>query len=111
MGPLLGGLLSNPYERFSWKGPGGVFVKYPYLLPCILSTCYNIIVCVLSWWSLDETNQKMKNSKIVTDTAPKSDSAGLEAAGEQEPLLRPSENEQPKASSKKAVIGCVVGIA
>jgi len=111
IGPLLGGLLSNPAERFSWKSPGGVFVEYPYLLPCIISSCYNIVVCVLSWWSLEETNQRLRELESVTKVAPKPDPVDPEAATEREPLLEPSENEQSDVHSRKATVCCVVGIA
>lgn len=111
IGPLLGGLLSNPAEKFSWKSPGGVFVEYPYLLPCIVSSSYNIVVCVLSWWSLEETNQRLRGFEPVTKRAPESDLVDPETATEREPLLGPSESEQSDIHSRKATVCCIVGIA
>ena len=103
IGPLIGGLLSRPAEKYSCRGPGNIFIEYPYLLPCVISGCYNVVVCAASWWLLEETNQKVM-------TAPKPNPTDQEAGTEREPLLKPQESEPSRFSSKTATTCCIVGI-
>ena len=111
IGPLIGGLLSDPAERFSWKTHDNIFVIYPYLLPCIVSGCYNTIVCGISWWLLQETNQKSTAAMPVAGTAPKPPTSDPESVAEQEPLLRSHQDERFGGFLNKATLCCVVGIA
>ena len=111
VGPLLGGLLSRPAEKFGCKGPGDVFLEYPYLLPCIISGCYNLVVCAASWWLLEETNQMAMKSKSGTKTASRPEPLDHEAGAERNPLLKPQETEHGRTYSKKATTYCVVGLA
>jgi len=38
IGPLLGGTLSHPHERFSKTFSGSFWKDYPYFLPCLVSS-------------------------------------------------------------------------
>lgn len=108
IGPLLGGFLANPAERFWWIKPAGVFVKYPYLVPCLVSGCYNIIVFAISWFLLEETNQKPLLSGLRPKPSTVSDDENQEATAEQEPLL---ERNPTRIHAKRTTIYCVSGIA
>lgn len=110
IGPLVGGLLSRPAERFSCKGPGNIFIEYPYLLPCMISGCYNVVVCAASWWLLGETNQIVMTSKAGPKTAPKPNPTDQEAGAERESLLKPQKPERSRSYSKNATKCCIIGI-
>lgn len=56
LGPLLGGFLCQPAEKYGLKGPGELFVRYPYLLPCAIGACYNVAVVALCAPYMGETN-------------------------------------------------------
>ncbi|KAK5999258.1 putative peptide/nitrate transporter [Cladobotryum mycophilum] len=56
VGPFIGGSLANPAENLGWAGPNGLFVEYPFLLPCLFITLYNTVVGSVSLWFLDETS-------------------------------------------------------
>lgn len=110
IGPLIGGLLARPAERFACKGPGNIFVEYPYLLPCMVSGCYNVVVCAASWWLLEETNETVISFKAGTKTSPKPIPTDQEAGAEQEPLIKPQGTERNRIDSKTATTCCIVGI-
>ncbi|PPQ65541.1 hypothetical protein CVT26_000498 [Gymnopilus dilepis] len=56
IGPILGGVLSNPYERFPGIFGGAEFWKaYPYALPCFVVAGYCMITFLLAYFFLDET--------------------------------------------------------
>ncbi|KAL1588455.1 hypothetical protein WHR41_03127 [Cladosporium halotolerans] len=89
LGPLLGGFLCQPTEKYGFTGPAGIFAQYPYLLPCAISACYNIIVVVLCIPYLEETNLDIsKPSRELARTedeetpliAPRGDEATLKSA-------------------------------
>ncbi|CBQ68726.1 conserved hypothetical protein [Sporisorium reilianum SRZ2] len=62
VGPLLGGYLSRPAEQYpdvfgrgAWAGVGGLWVEYPYLLPCLVSACITVCSILLGIFFLEET--------------------------------------------------------
>ncbi|EST09080.1 Major facilitator superfamily [Kalmanozyma brasiliensis GHG001] len=62
IGPLLGGYLSRPAEQYpgvfgegSWAGFGGLWVEYPFLLPCLVSAGLTLGSITLGAVALDET--------------------------------------------------------
>ncbi|KZP16700.1 MFS general substrate transporter [Athelia psychrophila] len=56
VGPILGGWLSNPYERFpSTFGRFEFWKTYPYALPCFVVAGYCISSFLLAFFFLDET--------------------------------------------------------
>ncbi|RDX56894.1 MFS general substrate transporter [Lentinus brumalis] len=54
IGPLMGGLLSNPATKFSMFDIE-LFRRYPYLLPCITATSIAWAGCVYGYFYLTET--------------------------------------------------------
>lgn len=89
LGPLLGGFLCQPTEKYGFTGPAGIFAQYPYLLPCAISACYNIILVVFCIPYLEETNLDIsKTSRELARTedeetpliAPRGDEATLKSA-------------------------------
>lgn len=68
LGPLLGGYLCQPEEKYGFKGPGEIFVRYPYLLPCAIGACYNIVVAALCVPYMQETNLKVSKTSSESTT-------------------------------------------
>lgn len=62
IGPLLGGYLSRPSEKYpqvfgreGWLGCGGLWERKKYLLPCSVSAVITVSVTVVGWGLLEET--------------------------------------------------------
>jgi len=55
IGPLAGGSLSRPHERFPTLFGNWFWREYPYLLPCLFSATYCIFCLVFAWLFLKET--------------------------------------------------------
>lgn len=109
---MIGGWLANPVTKYGIRGPGGLFERFPYLLPCLVSVIFNCIVFVVSIRFLDETNQEMRPAGATrTD---------VEVAETDQLLHRPhtdgdhqilgSAKGKPK-SGQGAVIACVAATA
>ncbi|KAL1745896.1 major facilitator superfamily domain-containing protein [Schizophyllum fasciatum] len=48
VGPLLGGYLSHPVERYpTWFGDSAFLATYPYFLPCFLASLVNLLVIII----------------------------------------------------------------
>eukprot|EP01125_Pyxidicula_operculata_P014262 TRINITY_DN4749_c0_g1_i1.p1 TRINITY_DN4749_c0_g1~~TRINITY_DN4749_c0_g1_i1.p1 ORF type:complete len:483 (+),score=98.83 TRINITY_DN4749_c0_g1_i1:39-1487(+) len=64
LGPLIGGLLSNPHDKVPHIFPEGtLFYHYPYLLPCLATSIVSLIGFVLGLVYLDETLHKKKDTE------------------------------------------------
>ncbi|KAJ1976010.1 hypothetical protein H4R33_006533 [Dimargaris cristalligena] len=61
VGPMIGGLLSNPVDNYpSIFGDSVLFAKYPYLLPCLFCAALSTCSWVLGYFYLEETlNREM----------------------------------------------------
>ncbi|TFK27804.1 member of major facilitator superfamily multidrug-resistance, DHA1 sub-family [Coprinopsis marcescibilis] len=56
LGPIIGGSLSKPAERFpGWFGNSEFHKKYPYFLACAVPATYSLISFVVIWVYLKET--------------------------------------------------------
>ncbi|KAI6044364.1 major facilitator superfamily domain-containing protein [Pisolithus marmoratus] len=56
VGPLIGGLLEHPTEKFPAVFRDSVFFKkYPYFLPCSVSATFAVICWFIAYFSLEET--------------------------------------------------------
>ncbi|TKY89050.1 hypothetical protein EX895_001581 [Sporisorium graminicola] len=72
IGPLLGGYLSRPAEQYpnvfgadKWAGLGGLWVEFPYLLPCALSACITMCSITLGFFFLEETLPEIVERKSL----------------------------------------------
>lgn len=55
VGPLLGGLLSNPAQRYpALFGSSALFTTYPYLLPCLVAGLVPALGLLVAVYSLEE---------------------------------------------------------
>ncbi|KAJ1971266.1 hypothetical protein H4R33_007193, partial [Dimargaris cristalligena] len=61
VGPMIGGLLSNPADNYpSIFGDSVLFAKYPYLLPCLFCAALSMCSWMLGYFYLEETlNREM----------------------------------------------------
>ncbi|KAJ3069808.1 hypothetical protein HK102_006829, partial [Quaeritorhiza haematococci] len=64
IGPALGGYLANPVQQFpSLFGSSTLFRRFPYLLPCLVSSTVSILGFFIGLIFLEETlpSLRMKN--------------------------------------------------
>jgi hypothetical protein len=72
IGPMIGGLLANPAKHHPnlFKNLfGGLFVEYPYLLPCLASATISAIGFFLGIFFMPETNTKRGRYERIDDEA------------------------------------------
>ncbi|KAJ1918910.1 hypothetical protein IWQ60_007374 [Tieghemiomyces parasiticus] len=56
IGPVLGGLLSNPVQNLPWLfGSSVLFKTFPYLLPCMCCSALSFLAWVFNYLYLEET--------------------------------------------------------
>ncbi|KAL2752848.1 hypothetical protein ACRALDRAFT_213193 [Sodiomyces alcalophilus JCM 7366] len=91
LGPLVGGFLCQPAEKYGFKGPSELFVRYPYLLPCAIGACYNLVVVGLCIPYLQETN-------LDTTSKLSAERTGL-LADEETPLIVPQRDQDASTLS------------
>ncbi|KAL9005171.1 MAG: hypothetical protein Q9188_002045 [Gyalolechia gomerana] len=106
VGPLIGGFLARPAEKFPAVGSIKAFLNYPYLLPCLVSSLYSSLVFVISWAALDETNQDIRHPLPKPVPRPAD-----EQAREQDPLLTTPKVTTPEVQPKSSIWYCILGIA
>ncbi|KDQ11882.1 hypothetical protein BOTBODRAFT_113712 [Botryobasidium botryosum FD-172 SS1] len=71
IGPLLGGFLSRPADRFA-AFSGKFWVEYPYFLPCLMTAAFAMLCFVVAGLLLEETHPSHADQaagKQVTITA------------------------------------------
>jgi MFS family permease len=68
VGPILGGLLSDPVQQYpNVFGQSALFTEFPYLFPCLVSSGLTIVGCILGFFFLEESNHRLPNIEEVTD--------------------------------------------
>ncbi|KAF8797889.1 MFS general substrate transporter [Phlegmacium glaucopus] len=60
IGPLIGGLFSNPATRYPKYFNYELFMLHPYFLPCLLISAFSALALIVSWFSLQETLNRDK---------------------------------------------------
>ncbi|KDR78787.1 hypothetical protein GALMADRAFT_244334 [Galerina marginata CBS 339.88] len=63
MGPLLGGSLSHPRERFPRYFGGSFWKQYPYFLPCLATSSYVLFAFIMTLCLFKETIPKRKSDQ------------------------------------------------
>ncbi|KAJ4466054.1 major facilitator superfamily domain-containing protein [Lentinula aciculospora] len=58
IGPVIGGWLSNPHERFPSLFPGHFWKAYPYALPCFVVAIYCAGTLISTFFLLEEVSNK-----------------------------------------------------
>ena len=62
IGPIVGGFLCLPAEKYPWLFPkGSLFDLFPYLLPCVVGFIVAMAGTILGYFVLQETNQMVIN--------------------------------------------------
>lgn len=63
VGPLLGGYLCRPTEKFpSIFSQDGIFATYPYLLPCLVVVILDVVVSIFCLFAMTETRFSDNNN-------------------------------------------------
>ncbi|KAI6149248.1 major facilitator superfamily domain-containing protein [Pisolithus tinctorius] len=64
IGPLIGGLLEHPAEKYPAVFGGSTFFKtYPYFLPCSVSATFAVICWFITYFLLEETTTPQMSAK------------------------------------------------
>jgi len=67
MGPLIGGSLSRPHDRFSKVFSGSLWKNYPYFLPCLATSAYVFIAFVITLFLFKETVPKRDSRRSAEE--------------------------------------------
>ncbi|KAI0833237.1 MFS general substrate transporter [Trametes gibbosa] len=72
IGPVIGGSLSHPAERFpNIFGHSGFFKDYPYFLACAIPATFSAIACIVTLFFLKETVHNPVSIRQLLRQAPK----------------------------------------
>lgn len=52
--PLIGGLFSDPAERFEIFHDSTIFKRYPYLLPCLVCGIMQLLATLMIYFGVEE---------------------------------------------------------
>ncbi|KIN95393.1 hypothetical protein M404DRAFT_1007528 [Pisolithus tinctorius Marx 270] len=64
IGPLIGGLLERPAEKYPTVFGGTTFFKtYPYFLPCLMSSTFAVLCWFIAYFLLEETTTPQMSAK------------------------------------------------
>ncbi|KAF9016693.1 MFS general substrate transporter [Hymenopellis radicata] len=74
-GPILGGLLANPEDRWPIFSRLPLFKDHPYLLPCGVAGSFAFLIFILTLTSLKETHPSISKIKKDAASAPLLDNA------------------------------------
>jgi len=91
LGPIIGGSLSRPAERFpSLFGNNEFLKKYPYFLPCAVPATYSALAWLLAFLFLKETAPShVSFSRLFKFRNDKPNPVQQKVAGSQEPTMAP----------------------
>ncbi|KAL1947733.1 hypothetical protein VTO73DRAFT_13457 [Trametes versicolor] len=63
IGPLMGGLLSNPATKFPWWFDTPFHHKFPYFLPCFVAALIAFAGCIYGYFYLGETHPNLQRDR------------------------------------------------
>ncbi|RKP34344.1 major facilitator superfamily domain-containing protein, partial [Dimargaris cristalligena] len=103
VGPMIGGLLSNPVDNYpSIFGDSVLFAKYPYLLPCLFCAALSTCSWVLGYFYLEETlNREMPKVRNLASAS------GTTLVDECDSNTR-ADTAKPTTGNSKAVISAEI---
>jgi MFS family permease len=88
VGPVLGGFLCLPAEKYpAIFPPGSFFDNYPFLLPCLILSFFSAIGIVTTVFLVPETKGRAQNVSRHEPAADREDVEGAENGGVKAPLL------------------------
>lgn len=65
VGPLLGGYLCRPTEKFpTYFSQDGIFGIYPYFLPCLVVVLLDVLTSIFCFFAMTETRISIDNTSI-----------------------------------------------
>ncbi|KAF9560725.1 MFS general substrate transporter [Agrocybe pediades] len=67
MGPLIGGSLSRPHERFPKLFSWTFWKEFPYFLPCLVGSAFTLASFLLTLFCFKETIPKRRHSDQILD--------------------------------------------
>ncbi|KAF9061692.1 MFS general substrate transporter [Rhodocollybia butyracea] len=70
IGPFIGGVLSNPADKYGSFFQDSIFHKHPYFLPCLVAGTIALCGVVFAYFFLEETLKKKPVDGMVDDREP-----------------------------------------
>ncbi|KAH9027867.1 major facilitator superfamily transporter [Lactarius pseudohatsudake] len=101
IGPLIGGVLSRPQDRWPHVFSHSFWADYPYFLPCLVAAIFLCLSLVITGLYLEETLYSRPSEKLRL-ASPNSDSPQREAGDS--PDLAVSSNESDKPLPLRSVL-------
>ncbi|GBE88221.1 MFS general substrate transporter [Sparassis crispa] len=97
MGPMIGGSLSRPHERFpSVFGHSEFMQKYPYFLPCAIPATFSAVAVLVSFFFLKETVvSPVSIHQLLRNRLNKSDHNDIDGAKISSPLISRKASTKP----------------
>ncbi|KIK57004.1 hypothetical protein GYMLUDRAFT_139083, partial [Collybiopsis luxurians FD-317 M1] len=68
-GPFIGGVLSNPAEKYGSFFQNSVFSRHPYFLPCLASGLLTLLCALLAYFYLKESFRKLPVEDISDEVS------------------------------------------
>ncbi|KAF8267244.1 MFS general substrate transporter [Lactarius quietus] len=81
IGPLIGGVLSRPQDRWPHIFSHHFWIDYPYFLPCLLHAAFTCLSIVIMALCLEETlrpSEKLQRARANSNTPQRDDSSDLD---------------------------------
>jgi len=108
IGPLLGGYLSRPAEKYAifstkqhgFLSLGGLWERFPFLLPCFIAACFSWFSIILGTFVLEETLPEKSQTNQDTRPRPRN---GEGRPDERTSLLERSRRDSATMSSYEAI--------
>jgi hypothetical protein len=102
-GPLAGGLLCYPAEKYPLLfSPSGVFGEYPFLLPCLLCALVNLFTAVYCFFFMTESRRKIQ-IKTHSPTSVRSFDTAVGDEAEEEESVSLWNNEMDNSAHSSAL--------
>ncbi|KAI1786343.1 MFS general substrate transporter [Ganoderma leucocontextum] len=86
MGPMVGGQLAKPHERWPHIFSHSFWVEYPYFLPCAVSAAFAAFCFVVAAFFLEETVKKKRRPSPESGLSPSTSTSSTAAGDEDGPL-------------------------
>ncbi|KAG2153184.1 major facilitator superfamily domain-containing protein [Suillus clintonianus] len=83
VGPLMGGTLARPQDRWPALFAGSFWGQYPYFLPCAVAACLFLVAILLMSILLEETLSTKRQPRLTSTTTGVSSSADTESIAQQ----------------------------
>ncbi|KAJ9119109.1 hypothetical protein QFC22_003600 [Naganishia vaughanmartiniae] len=94
IGNTIGGFFSHPVERIPWLFErGGLLERFPFLLPCLITTGFTGAGLLFAWFFLNESNRAVLYARSRSSVSRPNTAAYASVANSQDPDEEEDEDE------------------